>query len=198
LGDLAKPRLGLAESDFVQLGKKVQAIYHNGAMVCSPGRAGAPPSTPFLTDLRGQVHWVFPYEKLKATNVQSTVDCLLLAAVGPTLGAPAVPGRAAGVSSSPFRVVAPVHFISSTSVFDSEYYVGLGEKVSENDDLAGGVGLVVGYGGAPRRAAPRSAETRPQASPSGLRSGCCCRRARAGSPSRSRGRAMSWATRRRA
>eukprot|EP00160_Parvularia_atlantis_P019990 Unigene8085_Nuclearia_a/m.24782 Unigene8085_Nuclearia_a/g.24782 ORF Unigene8085_Nuclearia_a/g.24782 Unigene8085_Nuclearia_a/m.24782 type:complete len:551 (+) Unigene8085_Nuclearia_a:2347-3999(+) len=104
LGDLGKPLLGLSAQEFETLGHKVQAIYHNGAMV----------------------HWVFPYDKLKAINVNSTVDCLRLAAVGQTLS--------------------PVHFVSSTSVFDADYYVALGERVSENDDLAGGVGLSVGYG----------------------------------------------------
>jgi len=104
LGDLAKPLLGLSQDEFVALAQKVQVIFHNGALV----------------------HWVFPYEKLKAANVDSTVDLLRMSALGNTL--------------------APVHFVSSTSVFDSDYYVALGDRVNENDDMAGGVSLAVGYG----------------------------------------------------
>lgn len=41
----------------------------------------------------------------------------------------------------------PLHFVSSTSVFDSDHYVNNGEtKVTENDTLEGGKGLTVGYG----------------------------------------------------
>jgi len=41
----------------------------------------------------------------------------------------------------------PLHFVSSTSVFDSDHYINNGEtKVTENDTLEGGKGLTVGYG----------------------------------------------------
>lgn len=76
VGDLAEPRLGLSDVDYDDLAERADAIYHNGAIV----------------------HWVYPYTKLKAANVQSTVEALRLATRGSRL--------------------ASVHFVSSTSVFD--------------------------------------------------------------------------------
>ena len=102
-GDLGLERLGMSESAFESLGRTVQCIIHNGALV----------------------HWVYPYEKLKAANVGSTVELLRLATVGE---------------------LKPLHFVSSTSVFDSDFYINLNEKVREDDDLTGGIGLTVGYG----------------------------------------------------
>jgi len=105
LGDLGKPQLGLSTADFAKLAQQVESIVHNGATV----------------------HWVYPYLKLKATNVDSTKELLRLSAMAPKL--------------------IPVHFVSSTSVFDSEYYMNSGEnKVNESDTLEGGKGLTVGYG----------------------------------------------------
>lgn len=71
------------------------------------------------------VHWVYPYSKLKPMNVGGTVECLRLATCGTEL--------------------ASVHFVSSTSVFDSAHYMGRSELVSEDDPLDGGAGLSVGY-----------------------------------------------------
>ena len=81
-----------------------------------------------------QVHWVYPYSKLKPTNVNGTIEALQLCAVGK-----------------------PKHFafVSSTSVLDNDYYVMISEKsissggsgVSETDDLGGSSsGLGTGYG----------------------------------------------------
>lgn len=78
VGDLAKPRLGLSDDEFTELGQVSDLIIHNGALV----------------------HWVYPYSQMKAINVTSTIECLRLGTIGPTL--------------------APVHFVSSTSVFDSQ------------------------------------------------------------------------------
>jgi len=72
------------------------------------------------------VHWVYPYEQLKAINVTSTVDLLRMATRGPAL--------------------IPVTFVSSTSVFDCDHYILRSSRVPEDDDLSGGVGLGVGYG----------------------------------------------------
>eukprot|EP00039_Didymoeca_costata_P013486 m.205781 g.205781 ORF g.205781 m.205781 type:complete len:984 (-) comp15790_c0_seq1:3659-6610(-) len=72
------------------------------------------------------VHWVYPYSKLKPMNVGGTVECLRLGTCGKSLAA--------------------VHFVSSTSVFDSPAYTNRLEPVSEDDDLSGGSGLSVGYG----------------------------------------------------
>lgn len=78
VGDLALPRFGLSDDAFAELGKVTDLILHNGALV----------------------HWVYPYSQMKAINVSSTVECLRLGTLGPTL--------------------APVHFVSSTSVLDSK------------------------------------------------------------------------------
>eukprot|EP00051_Salpingoeca_urceolata_P007651 m.99362 g.99362 ORF g.99362 m.99362 type:complete len:1315 (-) comp15332_c1_seq1:111-4055(-) len=72
------------------------------------------------------VHWVYPYSKLKPMNVNGTIEILRLSTTGTT--------------------IAPVSFVSSTSVFDSAYYVDRKVPVREDDNLAGGTGLSVGYG----------------------------------------------------
>ncbi|MEV4624887.1 amino acid adenylation domain-containing protein [Micromonospora sp. NPDC049523] len=60
LGDLAQPRLGLSAPDFAALGARLDVIYHNG----------------------GAVHFVHPYRRLKAANVDGTVEVLRLAGLG--------------------------------------------------------------------------------------------------------------------
>ncbi|MEV0119133.1 thioester reductase domain-containing protein [Streptomyces sp. NPDC050844] len=60
VGDLAEPRLGLDESDFDSLARRVDAVYHAGATV----------------------NWLYPYTELKAPNVTGTVEVLRLAARG--------------------------------------------------------------------------------------------------------------------
>lgn len=81
-----------------------------------------------------QVHWVYPYSKLRPANVQGTVDALSLCASG-----------------KPKTFL----FVSSTSVLDTDYYVALSDKilatggagVPESDDLSGSAtGLGTGYG----------------------------------------------------
>ena len=139
LGDLARPRLGLSDADFDRLAHTAQVIYHNGALVrlgrdCFRDRRRPRPSwadervwqTGSRADLSRQVHWVYPYDRLKAINVVSTVDCLRLATSGP--------------------VLIPINFVSSTSVFDCDHYILRSERVREDDDLSGGTGLSVGYG----------------------------------------------------
>lgn len=49
------------------------------------------------------MHWVYPYSRLRAANVHSTVQCLHLAATGARLKS--------------------LHFVSSTSVLDTPYYM---------------------------------------------------------------------------
>ncbi|MFE5463165.1 thioester reductase domain-containing protein, partial [Nocardia sp. NPDC056564] len=63
LGDLAAPRLGLSEKQFLLLGRTIEAIYHNGA----------------------QVNFALPYRVLAAANVHGTQELLTLAR---TSGAP--------------------------------------------------------------------------------------------------------------
>ncbi|KAG9248603.1 hypothetical protein BJ878DRAFT_4794 [Calycina marina] len=76
------------------------------------------------------VHWVYPYSNLKGPNVQGTLDILALCASG-------IPKH--------------LSFVSSTSVLDTPYFVGLsakgGKGVMEDDDLSGSAtGLGTGYG----------------------------------------------------
>ncbi|MFI0479691.1 amino acid adenylation domain-containing protein [Actinomadura sp. 9N215] len=59
-GDLAAPRLGLAEADYDELARKVDTILHNGAWV----------------------NFIYPYETLKGPNVDGTTRVLRLAAAG--------------------------------------------------------------------------------------------------------------------
>ena len=112
IGNLGDPKLGLENDVWSKVVEEVDVVIHNGA----------------------QVHWVYPYGKLKPPNVQGTIDALSLCSHGK-----------------------PKHFafVSSTSVLDTEHYVRLsedsirsdGEGVSEADDLEGSsVGLGTGYG----------------------------------------------------
>lgn len=73
VGDLALPRFGLDEANFRQLASDIDVIYHAGA----------------------QVHYLHPYETLKATNVDGTVEVLRLACT---------------------ERVKPVHYLSSLAV----------------------------------------------------------------------------------
>lgn len=124
VGDLAAPDLGVAPDTWRKLAEEVDMIVHNGALV----------------------HWVYPYARLRAANVLSTVAAARLAAVG-----------------KPKTLT----FVSSTSALDTAYYVRMsdaiqaqskGEEtdlrspealagVSEDDDLQGSAqGLGTGYG----------------------------------------------------
>ena len=106
-GDLKEPMLGMSNSDIKKITENADIVIHNGA----------------------QVHWLHPYEGLKAANVQSTVECIKLCNTG-----------------KPKRLA----FVSSTSVLDSEHFVQESEQghfVMESDDLSRSrQGLSNGYG----------------------------------------------------
>ncbi|KAL7266485.1 putative NRPS-like protein biosynthetic cluster [Rhizina undulata] len=111
-GELGSPKLGLGEEEWKRLVDEVDVVIHNGA----------------------QVHWVYPYSKLRPANVEGTVDTLNFCAEGKP------------------KTYA---FVSSTSVLDTEHYVRLsdtileagGVGVPESDDLEGSAeGLGNGYG----------------------------------------------------
>ncbi|KAH0608522.1 uncharacterized protein H6S33_001656 [Morchella sextelata] len=111
-GELGSEKLGVSEGEWKTLVDEVDVVIHNGA----------------------QVHWVYPYSKLRPANVTGTVDALLLCAAG---------------RPKSFA------FVSSTSVLDSDHYVLLsdaimekgGSGVPESDDLEGSAGdLGTGYG----------------------------------------------------
>ncbi|WP_454197775.1 thioester reductase domain-containing protein [Nocardia sp. Marseille-Q1738] len=74
VGDLAAPRLGLSEADFDELARRVDVVYHAGATV----------------------HWLQPYQQLRAANVGGTEEILRLAARHRTV---------------------PVHHVSTVGVF---------------------------------------------------------------------------------
>eukprot|EP01116_Phalansterium_solitarium_P003577 TRINITY_DN1439_c0_g1_i1.p1 TRINITY_DN1439_c0_g1~~TRINITY_DN1439_c0_g1_i1.p1 ORF type:complete len:1931 (+),score=838.25 TRINITY_DN1439_c0_g1_i1:91-5883(+) len=101
VGDLGQRRLGMPEADWLRLADSTDAIVHNGAFV----------------------HWLLPYEKLKATNVGSTQEVLRLATTAR---------------------LKPVHLVSTTSVYDDAVHRQQ-EAVLESDPLASSVGLSGGY-----------------------------------------------------
>ncbi|KAF5390097.1 hypothetical protein D9757_003872 [Collybiopsis confluens] len=113
-GDLALPHFGLTSSEWSDLEKDVDTVLHNGALV----------------------HWVYPYQRLKAPNVLGTLTAIELA----------------GAKHKPKSLV----FVSSTSVLDTPSYVrvganvisqNLGDGVLETDDLeTARRGLKTGYG----------------------------------------------------
>ncbi|MGW6835954.1 thioester reductase domain-containing protein [Streptomyces sp. NPDC054949] len=88
LGDLAEPRLGLTEEAFDALARTVDVVYHNGA----------------------RVHWLHPYETLKASNVTGTEEVLRLAARHRTV---------------------PVHYVSTVGVFNGVREPGVPLKVTD-------------------------------------------------------------------
>ncbi|WVQ79762.1 L-aminoadipate-semialdehyde dehydrogenase [Cryptococcus sp. DSM 104549] len=112
VGDLAEEKFGLSEKEWSRVAVEADAVLHNGAIV----------------------HWVYPYPKLRAANVISTVTALQLCAEH---------------HSKQFS------FVSSTSVLDAEPFVRKadeavsagGRGLSESDDLEEGrTGLDTGYG----------------------------------------------------
>ncbi|MET7718497.1 thioester reductase domain-containing protein, partial [Streptomyces sp. NPDC005407] len=88
VGDLGEPRLGLTEVRFDELARTVDVVYHNGA----------------------KVHWLHPYQALKAANVTGTEEVLRLAARHRTV---------------------PVHYVSTVGVFDGAREDGAPLKVTD-------------------------------------------------------------------
>jgi thioester reductase-like protein len=101
VGDLSEPLLGLSAPQFRMLANTIDSIYHSGALV----------------------NWIYPYERLKATNVLGTQEVLRLA------------------SQNKAKVV---HFISTLAVFpvlaNPEVRV-----IQEQDSLDHGGVLYGGY-----------------------------------------------------
>ncbi|WP_313896816.1 thioester reductase domain-containing protein [Streptomyces sp. GC420] len=88
VGDLAEERLGLTEERFDSLARTVDVVYHAGA----------------------SVHWLQPYEALRAANVHGTQEVLRLAARHRTV---------------------PVHHVSTVGVFDGPVTPGVPLKVTD-------------------------------------------------------------------
>ncbi|CAK4031889.1 L-aminoadipate-semialdehyde dehydrogenase large subunit [Lecanosticta acicola] len=107
IGDLEQPKLGLGDADYKKVTEDADLIIHNGA----------------------RVHWLMPYENLKAANVASTIEAIKICTTG-----------------KPKRL----SFVSSTSALDTDHFVqqsDAGQAVLESDDLASSSqGLGTGYG----------------------------------------------------
>ena len=102
LGVLGEPGLGLSAATSADLAATIDVIYHSGAFV----------------------NWIFPYERLKATNVLGTEEILRLAT----------------------RVrIKPVHYVSSLGVFPLFDPSGQVTVVREDDTLDHGGSLHGGY-----------------------------------------------------
>ncbi|KXN89138.1 L-aminoadipate-semialdehyde dehydrogenase [Leucoagaricus sp. SymC.cos] len=113
-GDLGIESFGLDQETWGRVAAEADVVLHNGALV----------------------HWVYPYDRLRAPNVLATLTAMDLASSG-----------------KPKALV----FVSSTSAIDTEHYVNLSETIahgtsglkgiSEADDLEGAKSsLKTGYG----------------------------------------------------
>ena len=100
-GDLSKPLLGLSERRFRMLADRIDCIYHSAAWV----------------------NWIYPYDRLKPTNVLGTQEVLRLACQADA---------------------APVHFVSTISVFPMFNDAG-STIIYEGDSLNHGGVLYGGY-----------------------------------------------------
>jgi amino acid adenylation domain-containing protein/thioester reductase-like protein len=101
-GDLAQPRFGFSEETFELLTKKIDVIYHNGATV----------------------NFLYPYEFLKAANVDSVKEVLRLAKA---------------------KRLKPIHYISTLGVFTSLHLNRSISIINEDQPLDFGDQLFMGY-----------------------------------------------------
>jgi len=99
-GDLKKPNLGIEDNLYSNLCNTIDAIYHNGAIL----------------------NFLFPYNQLKQTNVNGTIECLRFACTG-----------------NPKYF----HYVSSYSVYDNPSHF---DKIGlESDHLLSSDGYFLGY-----------------------------------------------------
>lgn len=101
-GDLAQPHFALSEETFELLTKKIDVIYHNGAAV----------------------NFLYPYEFLKAANVDSVKEVLRLAKA---------------------KKLKPIHYISTLGVFASLHLKRSIAVVNEDQPVDFGDQLFMGY-----------------------------------------------------
>ncbi|KAF7289871.1 Alpha-aminoadipate reductase Lys1p [Mycena indigotica] len=127
-GDLAVEMFGLGKEHWNRVAEEADVVIHNGALV----GVGSPKK---MTLTIPQVHWVYPYDKLRSANVLSTLTAIDL------------------VSERKQKLLV---FVSSTSAVDSLHYVQLADSllssqtkrgIPEDDDLEGArTTLKTGYG----------------------------------------------------
>lgn len=101
VGDLEKPLFGLDLTEYNKLAEIIDMIYHNGAMV----------------------HFLYPYNVMKPTNVEGTKEVVLFAAAKKTK---------------------PVHYVSTVSVF-SEHGMPGKRLISEKSNIDESGILDTGY-----------------------------------------------------
>ena len=99
-GDLSSQKLGMSEADYAQVVNECDCIFHNGAVL----------------------NFVYPYEFLKMTNVNGTIETLRIACEG---------------------TPKYYHYISSYSVYDTPDKTG--KRVYENDPLTTSMGFALAY-----------------------------------------------------
>lgn len=99
-GDLSNYHLGMSDNDYQMVVEETDAIFHNGAVL----------------------NFVYPYEFLKMTNVNGTIETLRIACEG---------------------TPKYYHYISSYSVYDTPDKTG--KRVYENDPLTTSVGFALAY-----------------------------------------------------
>ncbi|SPO39450.1 probable LYS2 - L-aminoadipate-semialdehyde dehydrogenase, large subunit [Pseudozyma flocculosa] len=122
VGDLAAPqRLGMAEDVYARLADEVDDVLHNGALV----------------------HWVYPYSKLRAANVGSTVCAIKFCNAG--------------------KKAKTLTFVSSTAAVDSEYHIRLSDSIVHQRDA------IVAEDGTPYLGVPETDDM--EANLKGLKSG---------------------------
>jgi thioester reductase-like protein len=99
-GDLKKPRLGIEDNLYVNLCNITDAVYHNGAIL----------------------NFLFPYNQLRQTNVNGTIECLRFACTGQPKY---------------------FHYVSSYSVYDNPSHFN--KTGLESDPLLSFEGYFLGY-----------------------------------------------------
>ncbi len=101
-GDLSQPHMGLGEETWKRLADQVEVIYHNAALL----------------------NFIYPYEYLKLTNVDGTVETL----------------RLAGEGRAKYY-----HYVSSYSVYDTPDNQGQGQRLMEDAQLSNWRGFTLAY-----------------------------------------------------
>jgi L-aminoadipate-semialdehyde dehydrogenase len=133
IGDLGLDLFGMGDEVWSRVAAEADVVLHNGALVNYSTFSHA--CSDILRCVR-QVHWVYPYERLRGPNVIGTLTAVEL-----------------GSTNKQKLLV----FVSSTSAIDTEHYVRLSDSlgqsqdsrrgIPEDDDLDGAkVGLKSGYG----------------------------------------------------
>lgn len=100
LGDLSYPYLGITKERFIALAEVIDVIYHSGA----------------------RVNAIYPYARLRPTNVGGTIELL----------------RLAGISRS-----IPINFLSTLAIFFTEHYQD--QTITEDISPEKGANLLGGY-----------------------------------------------------